>query len=690
MFSFLMKKSLVKSIAFAAVVLVLFLPSCGQPGGSDRLGEIAPSEDATLRSLTIDAGVLSPAFSASCFEYDVTVRNMFESINVTATPNSNKAVASGAGEKSLEIGDTTVTIEVTAESGARKTYTLNITRLDSSVKEIKTAQDMALLAASVNPNYLPARVQGFTLGGNYILVDDIILPNNFLTIGIDDVPFTGVFDGNGHKITLNSFSVTITDNRTYVGIFSNVKGTASAKAEIKNLNIVSSVNVASSTDSVQAVGLAVGVAEQAEISNITLSGTLTYTSAKSLAVGGVVGFIKEGVKVKNCVSSLDMNISPGNGGMLVSGQWNPFNYVGGIVGLFTGGAGVENCRTTGNVLGDNVSNSVGGQVFTGGIAGGSPFMSSALAYQGYILYCSSAGTINGRARGFWNGVGGIAGTLSGSADGTFAKTTRAERCFATGTVTSKGASVTGSNWSQIGGIVGYNYFGLVSQSYFTGTVSAEPNSSANNGMSGDHTGGISGFNGYMTAPSSAYAAGVEDCWSSGAVTGFSNAGGITGLIRMTNCYVKRSYSRAVVSVVNDTDARGMAGQEPGAGGIAGCNQGLMDGAVSDCVALNPSIKAGLGKDIHRVVGRIIGASVTDPSKVKMSNNYALLGSMPATGGTYTPMIGLDQPGGADIPAQYLSGGKPTQAFYRDVLGWDFTTVWKMGSDGYPKLQWQKE
>jgi predicted enzyme related to lactoylglutathione lyase len=43
----------------------------------------------------------------------------------------------------------------------------------------------------------------------------------------------------------------------------------------------------------------------------------------------------------------------------------------------------------------------------------------------------------------------------------------------------------------------------------------------------------------------------------------------------------------------------------------------------------------------------------------------------------------------DIHPLYLSDGKPVQNFYAGILGWDFESVRKMGSDGYPKLQWQE-
>jgi hypothetical protein len=53
------------------------------------------------------------------------------------------------------------------------------------------------------------------------------------------------------------------------------------------------------------------------------------------------------------------------------------------------------------------------------------------------------------------------------------------------------------------------------------------------------------------------------------------------------------------------------------------------------------------------------------------------------GGTpYTPDPDADGFDGADCTAQ------PDQSVYTG-LGWDFSTVWKMGGEGYPVLQWQE-
>ena len=343
------------------------------------------------------------------------------------------------------------------------------------------------------------------LSGNYLLANNITL-ENWLPIGDAATPFTGVFDGNEKKITLNSFDTTAVSEKTYLGIFGYVKGlpasagkSASAKAAIKNLSINSSVNAASIMESGQAAGLAAGYAELAVIENITLTGTFAFESEKTIFTGGVAGFISGDTLVKDSKSSLTMNIVPGSG----SGLSGAYNYAGGFVGLFRNGAGIENCHNTGDVIADNAANAVSGQVFAGGIAGGSAY-GFITAYQGYIKDSSFTGTVTGRATGDWTFVGGIAGTICGGTINDIAATTRIERCFVSGTVSNEGDK---SGFPYIGGVVAYNYYGaLVSQSYFNGTIIS---GGAKNPFA---CGGVVGYHSQAPVPNSSR---VEECYSGG-------------------------------------------------------------------------------------------------------------------------------------------------------------------------------
>jgi len=487
----------------------------------------------------------------------------------------------------------------------------------------------------------------YPLSAAYSLTSDVTL-ENWTPIGSAEKPFYGVFNGNGKTVTLNSFasaavSGSDASGNNYLGIFGYVKGASSKKAEIKNLTVDSSVNV-STTAAKQTIGLLAGYAELAEITDITLSGTFTFNSSKTILLGGVAGYINQsGTIIKNCNSSMTMNITPGNGSGLTT-----YNFVGGFAGMFDGGAGIENCRNTGDV--NAISEVSGSQVFVGGITGGSAYAMNT-TYKGYIQDCSFTGTVIGKAKGFWTYAGGIAGTIAGGNINSLENTTRIARCFAEGTISVAGTS---SGNPYIGGIVGYNYYGaLVSQCYFNGTVIAA--------KTGDYTGGIAGYNSQTNTPNNSR---IEDCWSAGEVKGFNNAGGIVGQ-NQENASIRRCYSTANVSVTNNAGT--------GIGGIAGMNASSQTDAVTACVALNQSLTSPKGNNINRVTGTTGG---------NRSNNYGWT-NMPinAGTGTYTERKGDTLADGADCAE------KPAQSFYSG-LGWDFNNVWKMGGDGYPKLKWQ--
>jgi hypothetical protein len=99
----------------------------------------AISSDATLSSLTISSGTLTPAFAAATITYTDSVDNAVSSITVTPTVNESNAtikvntvtVASGtaSGAISLSVGANTITTVVTAQdTTTTKTYTVTVTR----------------------------------------------------------------------------------------------------------------------------------------------------------------------------------------------------------------------------------------------------------------------------------------------------------------------------------------------------------------------------------------------------------------------------------------------------------------------------------------------------------------------------------------------------------------------------------
>jgi len=98
----------------------------------------AKSSNADLSGLELSSGTLEPAFASGTTSYTASVYNDVTSITVTPTTADSKAtvtvdgatVVSGTPSEaiSLEVGENTITIVVTAEDGTTKTYTVTVTR----------------------------------------------------------------------------------------------------------------------------------------------------------------------------------------------------------------------------------------------------------------------------------------------------------------------------------------------------------------------------------------------------------------------------------------------------------------------------------------------------------------------------------------------------------------------------------
>ena len=89
------------------------------------------SSDATLKSLTTSAG-LNPSFSPATESYSVSVGNNVTAIDVSAIANHGKASISISGNQNLSVGKNNVIVQVTAEDGSTKNYTIVVTREPAS------------------------------------------------------------------------------------------------------------------------------------------------------------------------------------------------------------------------------------------------------------------------------------------------------------------------------------------------------------------------------------------------------------------------------------------------------------------------------------------------------------------------------------------------------------------------------
>ena len=105
--------------------------------------DLPPAIDATLSSLTIDPGMLNPAFAPATLSYTTVVPHATTTITVTAIPNNPDATVSINGQNATTsdlpfTGDTMdITVTVTAvDNITQLTYTITVTRAPAGLPQV--------------------------------------------------------------------------------------------------------------------------------------------------------------------------------------------------------------------------------------------------------------------------------------------------------------------------------------------------------------------------------------------------------------------------------------------------------------------------------------------------------------------------------------------------------------------------
>ena len=87
------------------------------------------SNNANLKEITINQGILSPAFKADQTEYVVYLPYEVTKFNASGTTADSKARAAATGDVALEVGENKVTVVATAEDGSKKEYHITVMRM---------------------------------------------------------------------------------------------------------------------------------------------------------------------------------------------------------------------------------------------------------------------------------------------------------------------------------------------------------------------------------------------------------------------------------------------------------------------------------------------------------------------------------------------------------------------------------
>ena len=128
---------------------------------------------------------------ASVLTYNTKVPYEVEEITIGGRTQDSKAkFTSGIGKQKLQVGNNSVKVEVTAEDGSKKTYTINITREEKKVEEQNKLEDTNTVTEEVNTTKLENTV-------------DINKEADLLKLEVKGFKFTPDFSPNIYEYKMN-------------------------------------------------------------------------------------------------------------------------------------------------------------------------------------------------------------------------------------------------------------------------------------------------------------------------------------------------------------------------------------------------------------------------------------------------------------------------------------------------------
>lgn len=256
---------------------------------------------------------------------------------------------------------------------------------------------------------------------HYQLTADIDLNGaEWEPIGTSVAPFSGSFDGNGH--TISNYVIT-NKNDNYNGLFGVATG------DIFNLT-VNNFSIAYNTDFMTYAGGLVGHMT-GNISNVTVNGSINITNVSSNTYAGLLAgfhsaYLTTTMTVSEFVPSRIVNSSASGSISIISKN---FAYAGGIVGK---SYNIELKDVNASVEINAVSQKY--RAFAGGLIGHN-----------------------------------FSGILVGYQDVVEDTELLIERCYAEANI----KLLDGGTWSTAGGLIGYNQYGIIKQSYAKSVITFE-------------------------------------------------------------------------------------------------------------------------------------------------------------------------------------------------------------------------
>ena len=122
---------------------------------SPRSGAVSlqKSENADLKSLSIDIEGMTPNFDKTVTDYYLTVELDVEEINVSAVADDSSATVAVSGNTNLKEGENIINIIVTAEDGSTKTYVIHVTKTDDIEATNANLKSLEVIRFEIYPTF---------------------------------------------------------------------------------------------------------------------------------------------------------------------------------------------------------------------------------------------------------------------------------------------------------------------------------------------------------------------------------------------------------------------------------------------------------------------------------------------------------------------------------------------------------
>lgn len=436
--------------------------------------------------------------------------------------------------------------------------------------------------------------QSTDFSGNYFVMTNDISYSDFDSwnmvwgIGLGNRPFSGCFNGNGHKITRIT---TGTPVFLYVG----------QNGVVKNLyieGVVASGSYMLNYNTAPMVDHLLGLLENCHVTGIVHD--YTSTSQSSYA-GGLVGYLTQTGIVRNCTTSGQATVGCGYGGVVAK------NYSG----------KVENCSSDMDIIIKRAN------IAVGGICGLVQSFDNAASVN--VAECTFNGTISQYQLYDSNKAGGICGDAS---------TANIHACVNHGSITSTGVS-----GGICGTMTGASY---VTECYNMGLIQDYFMSQGQTDVAYNMTDFTAGIVGQISGGT------FERCFNGGTLRSVRGAGGIIGTVgsgigaeaTITDCY-----NAGLIEAPNVWKTGNTTIQK--AGGLVGEFSNVYDITISHCLSVGTLDNAVAARGVDC---EYLGYTLSE-QRVTLEGNYydnQVVGNSSSQGGMSTerltdgtPLDGLD-------------------------------------------------